>query len=1028
MARFFARATVVALMLALLVPVPGTAGQQPGDLLPPNDTEISGPFALPTVIPARVKIDMQDLPAAKLTGRTEGSTGTTGPDAPAARPWAPEGSLGIPSLPSLGSQAALAAPVPSHFTAPERNFAGVGGTNRIPPDTVGDVGPDHYIQMTNVGYQIFDKDGNALLLDGGGNPQTTNLSALWTAAGVGTQCANRNDGDPVVVYDHLADRWVLTQFAVPNGATTGPGWLCVAVSQTGDPMAGTWNLYEFQFNNGVDYPKFGLWPDAYLATTQRGFPGSAANPALDAYAFDRAQMLAGGAVTPQQFTLNGPALVILPSDLDGPAPPAGTPAFFARHVDGDQWGGTDRIDLWSLTLDLATPANSTLTALPSLATLAFDSNLCGTGNLMDQCVPQQGTTQLLSTIPHWPMYSLQYRIVGGTPRMVFNHTVDVDGTGHAGVKWYELQQVGGNWTIGDEGLHAPDTGAAGTADDLWRWMGSIAMDRDGNIALGYSTSDDAAFPSIAYAGRHTDDPPGTLPHGEVVLQAGGGVQTPINCTGGPCGHRWGDYSAMRVDPVDDCTFWYTQEFIASTVNGGINWSTQIGAFRFCNDAPTADANGPYTTDEGADVALDGSGSTDPNPTDTLTHEWDLDDNGTFETPGVSPDFTDVGRDGVFDVCLRVTDAGGLTDTDCTTVTVNNVAPSLTGLVQDSPHPEGGRVTISGTVTDPGWEDPLSFSVDWDGGTEVSAVVDVEEHVRPDGTLAFTAMADFGDDGAFTLEVCGQDDDTETCADLGVTFTNVDPDAEIDLSGAVLVNGVPTIIGEAGEPVEFTGRATDPGSDDLDREWDFDDGTVVTLATSWNDPAFMPDPDPSPTLHARDETDVREHTFGDACVYEPSFTAEDDDGGSDVSTAAVLIQGNADRNRPAGWWSSQYDQHGPSFEDAVLLCYLEIARFGSAVFDEEVPLGTIEEGHDVLHGGGDAIVRFDRAALAAWLNFANGSIGFGDIVADTDGDGTPETSFGDAMAAAEAVRLDATSTAEEVEAQRAIVHRISQPAS
>jgi hypothetical protein len=179
----------------------------------------------------------------------------------------------------------------------------------------------------------------------------------------------------------------LSQFAVPNGFNTPPTFECVAVSQTANPTAGTWFLYEFQFNNGFDYPKLGLWPTGYFMSSQRGFPSNNTTPSLDVYALDRATMLTGGAVAPIQFTINGPSLILLPSDLDGPAPPAGTPAFFARHVDGNQWGGTDRIDLFSFTPNYTTSANSTFTALPSIPTAAFDSNLCNTGNLNDSCVP-----------------------------------------------------------------------------------------------------------------------------------------------------------------------------------------------------------------------------------------------------------------------------------------------------------------------------------------------------------------------------------------------------------------------------------------------------------------------------------------------------------------------------------------------------------------------------------------------------------------------------------------------------------------
>jgi hypothetical protein len=524
---------------------------------------------------------MRDLPVVtKGAVKRENPIGESGAGDGAPQSKSTEGEGAQASPDSVGSSTSSPGAQPE-FTTPDPDFDGIATTNRIPPDTVGDVGPNHYIQMVNSSFQIFDKAGNSLL-----GPVAIN--SLWTAAGLTNTCSQRNDGDPIVLYDHLADRWVLTQFAVPNGFATAPTFECVAVSQTPDPTVGTWNLYEFQFNNGFDYPKLGVWSDAYYISSQRGYPSNNTTNSLDVYALDRAAMVAGQNVTPVQFTITGPSLVLLPSDLDGPAPPAGTPAFFARHVDGGIWGGVDRVDLFQFDLDLTNPAQSTFTALPSLPTAAFDSGLCTAGDLNDTCVPQSGTTQQLATLPNWPMYSLQFRNLGTREAMVFNHTVDADGNGHAGIKWYELSRPpGGAWAILQEGIHSPDLGTPGLADDLHRWMGSIAMDDRGQIALGYSTSSGTAFPSVAYAGRLTTDALGTLPQGEVTLAAGGGSQTPITCAGGTaCGHRWGDYSAMRVDPVDNCTFWYTQEYIPSTSAGNINWRTAIGAFRFPSCVPS----------------------------------------------------------------------------------------------------------------------------------------------------------------------------------------------------------------------------------------------------------------------------------------------------------------------------------------------------------------------------------------------------------------------------------------------------------
>jgi hypothetical protein len=310
-------------------------------------------------------------------------------------------------------------------------------------------------------------------------------------------------------------------------------------------------------------------------SSQEGFPGGS----LDAYALDRANMLNGNPATFQRFNVAGPALILLPGDLTGAAPAAGSPNIYARAVDGAIWGGSNRIDLFAFHVDWAVPASSTFTALPSLNTGPFSSNLCGNGNnLMSDCAAQPGTTQLLETLPHWSMGPLQFRTFGAYDTLVFNHTVDavVNGTHHAAPRWYELRRPsGGAWSINQQGNYDPDASH--------RWMGSVAMDKAGDMALGYSISSNSAtnpiFPSVRYTGRLASDPLSQMPAGEFTLVNGSQSQIAN-------GDRWGDYSAMRVDPVDGCTFWYTQEYIGTlgVVGGGGAWNTRIGAFWFpsCN--------------------------------------------------------------------------------------------------------------------------------------------------------------------------------------------------------------------------------------------------------------------------------------------------------------------------------------------------------------------------------------------------------------------------------------------------------------
>lgn len=440
------------------------------------------------------------------------------------------------------------------------DFDGIPATGFVPPDTVGAVGPDHYIQMVNSAFAIYDKQGNLLA---GPSP----INSLWS--GFGGPCQTQNHGDPIVRYDHLADRWLISQFAVPGNDLHE----CIAISRTGDPVGGGWFLYAFptvDTANGnpvfPDYPKIGVWPDGYYMGTQRGFP----NSGLDVWVFERDKMLNGQPARVVQFAVSAPSLFLMPSDLDGPAPPAGTPNFFARQVDGERFGGGDRVEIFAFSVDWNNPAASTFTQVASLPTAPFDSVLC-TADLLGACVPQPGVPQKLETLTSWPMWRLQYRNFGSHETLVFNHTIDVDRRDHAGIRWYELRRPpAGNWTIAQQGDQAPD--------ETHRWMGSLAMNRNGTMALGYSVSSEAVFPGIRYASRLAGDPPGTMAQGEVTLVTGAGAQTTDF-------RRWGNYSSMDVDPVDDCTFWYTTEYYDATTAAG--WKTRISAFRHpeCDQPP-----------------------------------------------------------------------------------------------------------------------------------------------------------------------------------------------------------------------------------------------------------------------------------------------------------------------------------------------------------------------------------------------------------------------------------------------------------
>src|SRR5882672_1108925 len=413
-----------------------------------------------------------------------------------------------------------------------------------PPDTNGTVGATQYVQWVNTSFAVFNKTTGALIA----GPTAGN--ALWSGFGGG--CQTNNDGDPVVLYDKQAQRWVFSQFSV----TTTPFLQCVAVSTTSD-ATGTYNRYSFQYNNFDDYPKMGVWPDGYYETFNM-FNGNTFVGA-DVCAYNRTAMLNGQSATQICFQQGSSVGGLLPSDLDGTtAPPAGSPNYVLNF-------GTNNLNLYKFHVDFTTPSNSTFTG-PTVINVAAFTPLCSGGT----CVVQPGTTQRLDSLADRLMYRLAYRNFATHESLVTNHSVSV--TGGGGVRWYEIQNPSGPPSVAEQGTFAPDSS--------YRWMGSIATDQAGDMAVGYSVSSSSINPSIRYTGRVPTDPTGTM-EAEVNIVSGTGSQTATLS-------RWGDYSAMQVDPVDDCTFWFTTEYMKT--NGTFNWNTRIANFKFpgCGGTPTPD--------------------------------------------------------------------------------------------------------------------------------------------------------------------------------------------------------------------------------------------------------------------------------------------------------------------------------------------------------------------------------------------------------------------------------------------------------
>ncbi len=431
--------------------------------------------------------------------------------------------------------------VGSGFTGPAGTFT----VQSAPPDTNGDVGPNHYVQIVNTDFAIFNKSGTAIF---GPVP----INTLWQ--GFGGLCQSDNDGDPIVIYDPIADRWVISQFAVTGAnGTSVPFLQCVAVSQTADPT-GSYNRYSFGYNAFNDYPKMGVWPDAYYTTFNLFNASGTAFLGGEVCAYDRTSMLAGQPATQQCFNVGTNFGGLLPSDLDGAQlPPAGSPNYVLAL-------GVSNNDLafWKFHVDWVTPANTTLTG-PITLTVATYTAACNGGT----CIPQTGTSQLLDSLADRLMYRLAYRNFGSHESLVANHSVSA-GSG-VGVRWYEIRSPGATPTVFQQGTYAPDSN--------FRWMGSMAMDQNGDIALGFSVSGSSLHPEIHYTGRLVGDPLGQMTQGEGTIIDGAGSQTAVLS-------RWGDYSMMGIDPSDDCTFWYTTEYLKAS--GRFNWSTRIANFNFPN--------------------------------------------------------------------------------------------------------------------------------------------------------------------------------------------------------------------------------------------------------------------------------------------------------------------------------------------------------------------------------------------------------------------------------------------------------------
>jgi len=427
------------------------------------------------------------------------------------------------------------APAPAPIATGDGLDFGAFGTG-WPPDTTGDVGPNHYIQAVNGSVGIYTKSPLTRVVG-------LSLNAFFTGAGASGPCATANQGDPTVVYDQYSGRWIVSGFAWPAAISAGPYYQCIAVSKTADPVAGGWWVYSVVASTTAlnDYPKMSVWADGIYLTANM-FTKASTFAGSRVWAFNRDDLISGATLRFVSFQTSSSYASLLAANARASAVPAGTPQYLVSL------GTSTSLRVWRMSVNWTTPSASTLTGPTSVTVASYTRAPSAT----------QPTGDRLDALSDRLMNRVQYTSTG-TPSLWATHSVSSSSRG--AIRWYQVDVSGTTPKIRQSGTYAPDTGNH-------RWMGSIAVDKVGNAAVGYTMSGAAAYPSLRYAGRSAAATLGTFDQTERILVAGTGAQK-----GGY--NRWGDYSDLALDP-DGCTFWYTGEYYATT---GSAWRTRIGSFK-----------------------------------------------------------------------------------------------------------------------------------------------------------------------------------------------------------------------------------------------------------------------------------------------------------------------------------------------------------------------------------------------------------------------------------------------------------------
>ncbi len=557
------------------------------------------------VTPAEFNGDMRDLPQYvtqaerdMFSNRPELEIEIDRPVKKVPLPGAVEPeTLPLPDIPFVAMPTPIVTFDAMNFTA---NGAG------WPPDTVGDVGPNHYVQAVNTSVGIYSKTGTQL--------STVTFNTLWTGAGTGTPCDASHDGDPTVIYDPGRDRFIVADFAWTD-TQNGPYYECVAVSKTSNPLSGGWWLYAIRADDAAhpylpDYPKMGIWPDGlYMSTNMfdclNAGCSSASYQGARAYAFNINKMVNGTALTANdvQFVDMTPAgnhFTVLPSNYRGTSPPANTPNYFVGESQtAFAW------EVYKFHIDFTTPANTTYTGPTNVSQTTYVTAASSVPN------PSPGLNN--ETLADRMMMQVQYRNISGVESLWVNHTTGTASPGAStptGLQWAQINVTGTTVNTTPVQQQIFNNGA----DGINRFIGALAVDKQGNMAIGYTASSLTLAPDIRYAGRLVSDPLNTLAQTETTMLPGvtRNVQT---------GHtRWGDYSAMSVDPTDDCTFWYTHLYFPVT---GQNWVTRVGSFKHttCTAGATPTATATFTPTPSATNTATATATITftPTPTNTATN-------------------------------------------------------------------------------------------------------------------------------------------------------------------------------------------------------------------------------------------------------------------------------------------------------------------------------------------------------------------------------------------------------------------------